>query len=74
MGSGLERFDFSHEGVKRVVGLLMGFVSVIASAPYRFLYLKQRIQDIKKEKKKKKREKKPFISFFIFLIRSTSSD
>ena len=54
MGSGLEGFDFSHEGVKRVVGLLMGFVSVIASTPYRFLYLKQRIHDYKKKKIKKK--------------------
>ena len=52
MGSGLEGFDFSHEGVKRVVGLCIGFVSVIASAPYRFLYLKQRIHDYKKKKKK----------------------
>jgi len=26
MGSGLEGFDFSHEGVKRVVGLFIGFV------------------------------------------------
>jgi len=51
MGSGLEGFDFSHEGVKRVVGLFMGFVSVIASAPYRFLYLKQRIHDYKNKKK-----------------------
>jgi len=55
MGSGLEGFDFSHEGVKRVVGLFMGFVSVIASAPYRFLYLKQRIHDYKKKKKEKKK-------------------
>jgi len=47
MGSGLEGFDFSHEGVKRVVGLLIGFVSVIASAPYCFLYLNQRIHDYK---------------------------
>jgi len=59
MGSGLEGFDFSHEGVKRVVGLLVGFVSVIASAPYRFLYLKQPIHDIKKKKKK------PPISFHL---------
>ena len=60
MGSGLEGFDFSHEGVKRVIGLFIGFVSVIASAPYRFLYLKQRIHDKKnkKEKKRKKRKKK----------------
>jgi len=55
MGSGLEGFDFSHEGVKRVVGLVIGFVSVIASAPYHFLYLKQRIHDIKKKRKKKKK-------------------
>jgi len=40
MGSGFEGFDFSHEGVKRVVGLFAGFVSVIASAPHCFLYLK----------------------------------
>jgi len=39
MGSGLEGFDFSHEGVKRVVGLLKGFVHAIASAPREFLYL-----------------------------------
>jgi len=29
VGSGLEGFDFSHEGVKRVVGLFIGFVSVM---------------------------------------------
>ena len=52
MGSGLEGFDFSHEGVKRVVGLFTGFVSVIASAPYCFLYLNQRIHDKKKKKKR----------------------
>jgi len=54
VGFGLEEFDFSHEGVKRVVGLLIGFVSVIASAPYCFLYLNQRIHDDKKNKKIKK--------------------
>ena len=43
MGSGLEGFVFSHEGVKRVVGLITGFVYAIASAPREFLYLKQRI-------------------------------
>jgi len=48
VGSVFEGFDFSHEGVKRVVGLLTGCVSVIASAPYCFLYLNQRIHDIKK--------------------------
>jgi len=61
MGSGLEGFDFSYEGVKQVVGLFTGFVSVIASAPYCFLYLNQRIHDIKKNKEKKK----PFISFYL---------
>ena len=39
IGSGLEGFDFSHEEVKRVVGLLEGFVHAIASAPREFLYL-----------------------------------
>jgi len=39
MGSGLEGFDFSHEGVKQVVGFLEGFVHAIASAPREFLYL-----------------------------------
>ena len=54
MGSGFEGFDFSHEGVKRVVGLFTGFVSVIASAPYCFLYLNQRIHDYKNKNKNKK--------------------
>jgi len=39
MGSGLKGFDFSHEGVMRVVELLEGFVHAIASAPREFLYL-----------------------------------
>jgi len=51
MGSGFQRFDFSHEGVERVVGLFTGFVLIIASAPYCFLYLNQRINDNKKNKK-----------------------
>jgi len=42
MGSGLEGFDFCHQGVKRVVGLLKGFVHAIASAPREFLYLSYR--------------------------------
>jgi len=58
MGSGREGVDFSHEGVKRVVGLVTHFVSVIAGAPYCFLYLNQRIHDIKKEKEEKE-EKSP---------------
>jgi len=33
---------------------LLGFVFAIASAPCDFLYLKQRIYDLKKKKKKKK--------------------
>jgi len=59
MGSGLEGFDFSHEEVKRVVGLFTGFVSVIASAPHCFLYLNQRIHDVNKKKKKRKKRKSP---------------
>jgi len=47
MGSGFEGFDFSDEGVKRVVGLFTGFVFAIASAPCDFLYLNQRIYDKK---------------------------
>ena len=40
MGSGFGGFDFSHEGVKRVVGLLKGFVhAIVASAPHEILYL-----------------------------------
>jgi len=54
MGSGFEGFDFSHEGVKRVVGLFTGFVSVIASAPYCFLYLNQRIHDNNNKNKNNK--------------------
>jgi len=72
MGSGLEGFDFSNEGVKRVVGLFIGFVSVIASAPHCFFYLNQRIYDYKKRKKKEKKRSPLFP--FIFLVRSTSSD
>jgi len=68
MGSGLEGFDFSHEGVKQVVGLFTGFVSVIASAPYYFLYLNQRIHDIKK-KKKGGGKKKPPISLILYATR-----
>jgi len=54
MSSGLEGFHFSHEGVKRLVGLFTGFVSVIASALHCFLYLNQGIHDLKKKKRKKK--------------------
>ena len=73
MGSGLEWFDFSHEGVKRVVGLFIGFVSVIASAPHCFLYLNQRIHDNNKKKKKKKRKKASHfldsLRYLVFLSR-----
>jgi len=54
MGSRFEGLDFSHEGVKLVVGLFKGFVLVIASAPHCFLYLNQRLHDDKKKKRKKK--------------------
>jgi len=64
MGSGLEGFDFSYEGVKRVVGLFIGFVSVIASAPHCFLYLNQGIHDYKKKRRKIKEEARYFLSSF----------
>jgi len=50
MSSGFKGFDFSHEGVKRVVGLFIGFVFAIASAPCDFLYFHQRIYNIKIKK------------------------
>ena len=56
IGSGFEGVDFSHERVKRVIGLLKGFVHAIASAPREFLYLSYlEINEhmIKKKKKKK---------------------
>jgi len=71
MGSGLEEFDFSHQGVKRVVGLFTGFVSVIAGALHCFLYLNQRIHDIKK-KNEKKEEEKPPISFSLCALYPSS--
>jgi len=65
MGSCLEGFDFSHAGVKWVVGLFVGFVSVIARAPHCFLYLNQPIHDYKKKRKKQKEKKAPyFLSTF----------
>jgi len=65
MGSGLEGFDFSHKGVKWVVGLFTGFISVIASTRHCFLYLNQRIHDDKKEKRKKKK-KRSLISLMLY--------
>ena len=62
MGSGFEGFDFSYEGVKRVVGLFIGFVFAIASAPCDFLYLNQRIYDDDKNNKYKKIKKKCIIA------------
>ena len=60
MGSGLEGFDFSHEGVKRVVGLLEGFIHAIASAPREFLYRSYlEINEHMIQKKKKKKKKTP---------------
>ena len=58
----------SHDEVKRAVGLFYGFVSVIASAPYCFLYLNNEYMI-----KKKKKKKSPLFPF-ILLVRSTSSD
>jgi len=63
-------FDFSHEGVKRVVGLLKGFVHAIASAPRVFLYFsyleinEHTMYKIKNVKNKNKNtNKKPRFSF-----------
>jgi len=67
MGSGFEGLDFSHEGVKRVVGLFKGFVSVIATAPHCFLYLNQRIHDIKKNKKTKAPYLLDSLRYLVFL-------
>jgi len=58
MGSGFGGFDFSHEGVKRVVGLLKDFVHAIASTPRELLYLSyleiNEYMIIKNENKNKK--------------------
>jgi len=78
MGSGLEGFDFSHEGVKRVVGLLQSFVYAIAGAPRDFLYLSYlEINEHMIRKKRKKRRKKikkapyffDFLRYLVFLSR-----
>jgi len=61
VGSGFEGFDFSHEGVQQVIGLLIGFVSAIAGAPCCFLYLNHRIPDFKKKEKSKKEEAPYFL-------------
>ena len=53
MCSGFKGVHFSHQGVKLVIGLLIGSVSAIASAPCDFLYLNQRINDDKKKSKQK---------------------
>jgi len=50
--------DFSHEEVKRVVGLFIGFVFAIASAHTVFCTLKQGINENKKKKKKKRKTTK----------------
>ena len=50
------RICLSHDEVKRVVGLLVGFVFAIASAPCDFLYLNNEYM-IKKKKEKKKEKK-----------------
>ena len=68
-GFGFEGFDFSHEGVKRVVGLLKGFVHAIASAPREFLYLSylEINEHMIKKKKKEKRKKKKKLPIFLVL-------
>jgi len=60
IGSGFKGFDFSHEGVKRVIGLLKGFVHAIASAPLKFLYLSY-LEINEHMIKKKKKKKKPLV-------------
>ena len=50
--------DFSHEGVKRVVGLLVGFVFAIARAACSFLYLTNEYMITKKKKKKKEKKRR----------------
>jgi len=64
----------SHDELKRPIGLFYGFVSVIASAPYGFLYLNNDHMIKKKKKRKKKEEKKRPLRLLIFLVRSTSRD
>ena len=64
MGSGFKGFDLSNEGVMRVVGLFIGFVFAIASAPWGFLYLNQRIHDNINNNKKTKKTRPP-ISFHL---------
>ena len=63
-GSGFAGFDFSHEGVKRVVGLLEGFVHTIGSAPREFLYLSY--LEINEYMNYKKYKKKPPISLILY--------
>jgi len=72
MGSALQGFDFSHKGVKQVLGLLKGFVHAIASAPRELLYLSYpEINEhiILQKRKKKKEKKKPPISFVLYATR-----
>jgi len=57
MGSGLGALDFSHKGLKRVVGLLVGFVFAIARAACSFLYLNNEHMITKKKKKKRPRDR-----------------
>ena len=52
-------FALCHDEVKRAVRLFTGFAFVIASAPGSFLYLKQRIHDMKKKEMKKSEKKAP---------------
>jgi len=70
MGSGFRGFDFSHERVKRVVGLLKGFVHAIASAPREFLYLSYlEINEDKRKKGKKWKKKEKKAPYFLDSLR-----
>jgi len=64
MGSGFGGLDFSHEGAKRVVGLLVGFVFAIARAACSFLYLNNEYIIRKEKKKTTKRLDKLLALFF----------
>jgi len=73
MRSGVEGLDLSHEGVRRVVGLLKGFVYAIASAPREFLYLSYlKINENMIQKRKEKKKKRPLhLSYLPTYERST---
>jgi len=68
VGPGSVGIDFSYEGVKGVVGLLITFVFTIASPPCDFLYLNQPIDDIKKNKEKTNKKAQYFLGSLHYLV------